>query len=73
MKSEFKKWVQQWKMSAGKLEEQRASELSAMTDAHACKVSEWLLDMAENKKLTGPKKIYSGLVEQQKYFMRWHD
>ena len=72
MRSEYKKWVQQWKVAADKLEEQRASELSAMTDAHACKISEWLLDMAGNKRLIGPKRISSGLVEQQKYFMRWH-
>ena len=72
MRSEYKKWVQQWKVAADKLEEQRASELSAMTDAHACKISEWLLSLAELKRLKGPKKIYSGLVEQQKYFMRWH-
>lgn len=73
MISEHKKWVQQWKVAADKLEEQRAFELSAMTDARAGKISEWLLAMAEDKRLNGPKRISSGLVEQQKYFMRWHD
>ena len=54
--NEYKKWVQQWKVAAGKLEEQRAIELSTMTDAHANKISEWLLALAENKNLKGPKK-----------------
>ena len=72
MESEYKKWIQQWKVAAGKLEEQRAIELLTMSDARAAKISEWLLALTENKILKGPKKIYSGLVEQQKYFMRWH-
>ena len=72
MRSEYTKWVQQWKVAADKLEEQRAIELSTMTDPHASKISDWLLYLAEDKRLNGPKRLYSGLVEQQKYFMRWH-
>jgi hypothetical protein len=73
MISDHKKWVQQWSVAADKLEEQRALELSALTDTRAGEISEWLLSLAENKRLSGTKKLYSGLVKQQKYFMQWHE
>jgi len=49
MISDHKKWVQQWKVAADKLEEQRAIELSTMTDPHASKISDWLLSLGTVK------------------------
>ena len=69
MKALHKKWIQQWAAATEKLEQQRAIELASLTDERARQISEWIL--SEYNRLVEHTPAYSGLVEQQKYFMRW--
>jgi len=69
MKTRHKKWVRQWKTAAEKLEQQRAFELEQLTDERARRISEWVL--SEFERLIDSSRKSSGLVDQQKYFMRW--
>jgi hypothetical protein len=69
---EERRWVSQWKRAARELEKQHAAELRCLTVEQARRITDTLLNMNGSLRLAeARKRRTSGLVEQQKYFMKW--
>jgi len=65
-----RRWVQQWSEAAQALEEQRRSELRALSPDAALAASDALLSLAAPRELAAGRRTHSGLVEQQRLFQR---
>jgi hypothetical protein len=65
--ADLQRWARQWSEAAGALEEQRRSELRALTPNRALAASDALLSLASPGDLSG-RRSHSGLVEQQRLF-----
>jgi len=60
-------WVETWAKAGPKLEEIRRRELAAMTYEDRIRAIHSLLQLANR---AGPKRVTSGLVEQQRLFRK---
>jgi hypothetical protein len=65
-----RRWARQWSEAGQALEEQRRSELRALTPARALAASEALLALASPAALSASRRLHSGLVEQQRLFLK---
>jgi hypothetical protein len=65
-----RRWVQQWNEATQALEQQRRSELRALSPDRALAASEALLALATPGQLVASRRSDSGLVEQQRLFLR---
>jgi hypothetical protein len=66
--ADLQRWARQWSEAAGALEEQRRSELRALTANRALAASDALLSVASPGDLPADQRGHSGLVEQQRLF-----
>jgi len=67
--ADLQRWARQWSEAAGALEEQRRSELRALTAKRALAASDSLLSLASPGDLPADRRGHSGLVEQQRLFL----
>ena len=67
-REEARAYVLQWAETGRLLEEQRWSELAALTPARAAAAADALIDAALRVPLPAARRTWSGLVEQQRYF-----
>jgi hypothetical protein len=63
-------WIDQWRAAGVALDEQRASELRALTPERALAATEALLGLANPRTLPEARRTGSGLVDQQALFHR---
>lgn len=66
--ADLQRWARQWSEAAGALEEQRRSELRALTPNRALAASDALLSVVPPSDLSADRRSHSGLVEQQRLF-----
>jgi hypothetical protein len=66
----IRRWIETWERAGPELEAIRRRELAQMTDAEARAAAADLLSMPLAPDL--PERRSSGLVEQQRWFMRLH-
>ncbi|OGA68029.1 MAG: hypothetical protein A3G81_20460 [Betaproteobacteria bacterium RIFCSPLOWO2_12_FULL_65_14] len=66
----IRRWIETWERAGPELEAIRRRELAQMTDAEARAAAADLLSMPLAQDL--PERRSSGLVEQQRWFMRLH-
>jgi hypothetical protein len=64
-----KAWLAQWNSAATDLAAVHANELRQLDFAHARAASEALLVLVDPSRLPPGRRMYSGLVEQQRLFM----
>lgn len=69
---EQKQWMAQWRSAEKALLEVKREELRALTDEEAQATSDLLLEDVANFYIPPRQKDFSGLVEQQRIFMRAH-
>ena len=67
---EQRAWMDQWRSAAIALEEVKREDLQAMTEEQACAMSNMLLSMGPFPESGRVLSNTSGLVEQQRIFMR---
>jgi hypothetical protein len=67
-REEARAYVLRWAETGRLLEEQRWSELAALTPERAAAAADALIDAALRVPLPDERKRWSGLVEQQRYF-----
>ncbi len=67
---EQKKWMAQWRLAEVALLEVKREELRALTDDEALDACDIVLANAEEFYVSPQMKTSSGLVEQQRIFMR---
>jgi hypothetical protein len=65
-----RRWMDAWRLAAVALEEVKREELQAMTEEEACAASDMLLSMGPFPESGRARSETSGLVEQQRIFMR---
>ncbi|MDZ4718482.1 MAG: hypothetical protein SH847_08520 [Roseiflexaceae bacterium] len=63
-------WMAQWRVAAVELERIKREELARMTDAEALRAANDLLMLAKDAYKDPRFRRYSGLVEQQRLFMK---
>ena len=63
-------WLKQWNHAAGELERVHDAELRALSAEDALRATTALLDLADGVSILSTRWTYSGLVEQQRFFMR---
>lgn len=66
----LREWVNRWADTGKELEAIRRRELETMTDEQACEAALDLLTMPLPADL--PPRLDSGLVEQQRWFSKFH-
>ncbi len=64
-------WIKQWKSASVALGEHSSNELRQMTEKQCRQAIERIFEHADNIILDPNRASTSGLIEQQKYFMRW--
>ncbi len=69
---EQKQWMAQWRLAEAALLEVKREELRALTDADVLATCDLLLADADKFYVSPGAKTSSGLVEQQRIFMRAH-
>ncbi len=69
---EQKKWMAQWRSAEAALLEIKREEMRALTDEDVLAACDLLLADADEFYVAPENKISSGLVEQQRIFMRAH-
>ncbi len=67
---EQRAWATQWKKAAVALNAVKREELQNLTEEQACKISNMLLSMVTFPRPPGPRDETSGLVEQQRWFVK---
>lgn len=69
---EQKRWMEQWKNAQAALLEQKKTELRNLTPEQALANADMLLQTPPSPWRNPELETYSGLVEQQRIFRRWH-
>ena len=63
-------WMSQWRLAAVRLVQIKRDELAQMSDAEALRASDDLLSLAPYAYKDPRYRTYSGLIEQQRLFMK---